>query len=82
MEFGESVTLLEGLIISIVFIVALFLLSAIRILREYERAVKFRLGRFVGLKGPGLFFIVPGIDRLAKVDLRVITLDVPKQRIV
>ena len=75
-------TWLEGLIISIVFIVAIFLISAIRILREYERAVKFRLGRFVGLKGPGLFFIVPGIDRLAKVDLRVITLDVPKQRIV
>ncbi|MQY69187.1 MAG: slipin family protein [Hadesarchaea archaeon] len=75
-------TWLEWLIISIVFIVALFLVSAIKILREYERAVKFRLGRFVGIKGPGLFFIVPGIDSLAKVDLRVITLDVPKQRIV
>lgn len=69
-------------IVSIVFLVALFLLYAIKILREYERAVQFRLGRFVGIKGPGIFFIIPGIDSLSKVDLRVITLDVPKQRIV
>ncbi|GAI35689.1 unnamed protein product, partial [marine sediment metagenome] len=71
-------TWLEGLIVAIVFIVAVFLVSAIKILREYERAVKFRLGRFAGIKGPGLFLIVPGIDSLAKVDLRVMTLDVPK----
>lgn len=73
---------LQGLIAFLVFIVVILLPSSIKILREYERAVKFRLGRFVGLKGPGLFFIIPGIDRLKKVDLRVVTLDVPKQRIV
>jgi regulator of protease activity HflC (stomatin/prohibitin superfamily) len=53
--------------------------SAIKIVQEYERGVIFRLGRLVGAKGPGLFFIVPFIDRMTKVDLRVITLDVPAQ---
>lgn len=55
------------------------LASAIRIVQEYERGVIFRLGRIVGAKGPGLFLIVPIIDRMIKVDLRTITLDVPAQ---
>ena len=53
--------------------------AAIKIVQEYERGVIFRLGRLVGAKGPGLFFIIPFIDRMVKVDLRVITLDVPSQ---
>jgi regulator of protease activity HflC (stomatin/prohibitin superfamily) len=53
--------------------------SSVRIVQEYERGVIFRLGRIVGAKGPGLFFIVPVIDRMVKVDLRTITLDVPSQ---
>lgn len=61
-------------------LILLFLaFSAIKIVQEYERGVIFRLGRFVGAKGPGLFFIVPFIDRMIKVDLRVVTLDVPAQ---
>ncbi|GIK40132.1 MAG: membrane protein [Chloroflexota bacterium] len=61
-------------------IILLFLaFSSIRVVQEYERGVIFRLGRFVGAKGPGLFFIVPFIDRMVKVDLRTITLDVPSQ---
>lgn len=61
-------------------IILLFILfSAIRIVQEYERGVIFRLGRFVGAKGPGLFFIIPIIDRMMKVDLRTVTLDVPSQ---
>jgi regulator of protease activity HflC (stomatin/prohibitin superfamily) len=61
-------------------IILLFLLfSSVRVVQEYERGVIFRLGRFVGAKGPGLFFIVPFIDRMVKVDLRTITLDVPAQ---
>lgn len=61
-------------------LILLFLaFSAIKIVQEYERGVIFRLGRFVGAKGPGLFFIVPFIDRMMKVDLRVVTLDVPAQ---
>lgn len=53
--------------------------SAIRIVQEYERGVIFRLGRVQGAKGPGLFFIVPIIDRMFRVDLRTVTLDVPSQ---
>jgi regulator of protease activity HflC (stomatin/prohibitin superfamily) len=61
-------------------IILLFLaFSSVRVVQEYERGVIFRLGRFVGAKGPGLFFIVPFIDRMVKVDLRTITLDVPSQ---
>ncbi len=74
--------LLEYALIFIVASVVLILPAAIKILREYERAVKFRLGRFVGIKGPGIFLIVPGLEKLVKVDLRTITLDVPKQMVI
>ena len=53
--------------------------SAIKVVQEYERGVIFRLGRLIGPKGPGLFFIIPFIDRMVKVDLRVVTLDIPAQ---
>ena len=53
--------------------------SAVKIVQEYERGVIFRLGRLVGGKGPGLFLIIPFVDRMVKVDLRVITLDIPSQ---
>jgi regulator of protease activity HflC (stomatin/prohibitin superfamily) len=66
-----------------IFILAILILSsAIRIVQEYERGVIFRLGRLVGAKGPGLFFIIPLIDRMLKVDLRVVTLDVPSQEVI
>ncbi|WP_420641833.1 slipin family protein [Candidatus Leptofilum sp.] len=55
------------------------LIASIRIVQEYERGVIFRLGRVMGAKGPGLFFIIPIIDKMVKVDLRTITLDVPAQ---
>jgi regulator of protease activity HflC (stomatin/prohibitin superfamily) len=55
------------------------LTAAVRIVQEYERGVIFRLGRVMGAKGPGLFFIIPIIDRMVKVDLRTVTLDVPAQ---
>lgn len=73
---------LLGLIVLIVLVVLALLPFAIKILREYERGVLFRLGRFVGVKGPGIFLIVPGFDKMSKIDLRTITLDVPKQRVV
>ncbi|WP_457555243.1 slipin family protein [Candidatus Pyrohabitans sp.] len=64
-------------------IVALLLLSsAIRVVREYERGVVFRLGRLIGAKGPGIMFLIPLIDRMVKVDLRTVTLDVPSQEII
>ncbi len=53
--------------------------SAVKVVQEYERGVIFRLGRLIGPKGPGLFFIIPIIDRMVKVDLRVVTLDIPAQ---
>ncbi len=70
------------IILVIVIIAAIFLASAIRIVREYERGVIFRLGRLIGAKGPGLFFVIPFIDQLIKIDLRVLTMDVPKQSLI
>jgi regulator of protease activity HflC (stomatin/prohibitin superfamily) len=69
------------LIVLALFVTSL-LASAIKIVQEYERGVIFRLGRLVGAKGPGLFLIIPIIDRLVKVDLRVVTLDVPSQEVI
>ncbi|MBC7318714.1 slipin family protein [Candidatus Bipolaricaulota bacterium] len=69
-------------IIVLVALVLMFLASAIRIVREYERGVIFRLGRLIGAKGPGLFFIIPFVDKMVKVDLRTITLDVPPQEVI
>ncbi len=69
-------------ILVIVGLVLIFLASAIKIVREYERGVIFRLGRLVGAKGPGLFFIIPIVDKMVKVDLRTITLDVPPQEVI
>lgn len=66
----------------IIVLVALFLGSAIRILNEYERGVIFRLGRAIGPKGPGLIILLPLIDKMRKVDLRTVTLDVPPQDII
>jgi regulator of protease activity HflC (stomatin/prohibitin superfamily) len=60
-------------------VVIIFLSAAIRIVREYERGGVFRLGRWVGLRGPGLVLIIPFIEVMRKVDLRVITMDVPEQ---
>lgn len=61
---------------------AVVLAASIRIVQEYERGVIFRLGRLVGARGPGLFFIIPIIERMRKVDLRVITMDVPGQEVI
>ena len=66
-------------ILLLLFFLFSILASAVKIVQEYERGVIFRLGRLVGAKGPGLFFIVPIIDRMQKIDLRVVTLDVPSQ---
>lgn len=66
----------------IVIILFLILPQAVKITREYERGVIFRLGRFSGIKGPGLFLIIPLIDKMIKIDLRVITLDIPSQEVI
>lgn len=66
-------------IVVILFLLVLILRSSIKIVPEYERGVIFRLGRIIGAKGPGLFFIIPIVDQMTRVDLRVVTLDVPTQ---
>lgn len=66
----------------VIFIFASFILpQAVRVLREYERGVIFRLGRLQDIKGPGLIFLIPFVDRIVKMDLRVVTIDVPKQEV-
>src|ERR1700739_3928876 len=65
-----------------VLLVIVLMFSALRVLREYERAVVFTLGRFWKIKGPGLFLIVPGLQQMVRVDLRVVTLDVPPQDVI
>jgi regulator of protease activity HflC (stomatin/prohibitin superfamily) len=70
-------------LIVILALLVLLAFSSVRIAREYERGVVFRLGRLIELRGPGLFLILPfGVDRLTKVDLRVITLEVPPQEVI
>src|SRR5512135_1284006 len=56
--------------------------SAIKILREYERGVIFRLGRLIGAKGPGIIFIIPGVDKLLRISLRTVTLEIPPQDVI
>jgi len=74
---------MTGVIIGIVALVVIMILSmAIKIVPEYERGVLFRLGRLVGQRGPGLFVIIPFVDRMVKADLRVITMDVPSQEVI
>ncbi len=65
-----------------VFIVLVLIYAAVKIVAEYERGVIFRLGRLIGAKGPGLFLIIPFVDRMVKVDLRVVTMDVPSQDVI
>jgi len=70
------------LIVIIAFVVLIILSMAVKIVTEFERGVIFRLGRLIGAKGPGLFLIIPFVDRMIKVDLRVVTMDVPSQEVI
>src|SRR3954454_18409206 len=67
----------------VVILVVMFLFSAIKVAREYERGIVFRLGRLMAEpKGPGLFLLIPIVDRMVKVDLRTITLNIPPQEVI
>jgi regulator of protease activity HflC (stomatin/prohibitin superfamily) len=66
-------------IVAIIIVALMVFSAAVKIVQEYERGVVFRLGRLVGARGPGLIFLIPGIEAMRKVDLRVVTLDVPPQ---
>jgi regulator of protease activity HflC (stomatin/prohibitin superfamily) len=69
------------IVVPIGIVILFFLLQSVRILREYDRAVVFRLGKLLGAKGPGVVFLIPLVDRMVKMDLRVVTIDVAKQEI-
>src|SRR5712692_4429293 len=70
-------------LVVVLFLVVLFLISAIKVAREYERGIVFRLGRlFPEPKGPGLFILIPVVDRMVKVDLRTVTLNVPPEEVI
>src|SRR6266436_3385389 len=78
--FEESAKLLVWLI-SVVLLAVIILPQMIRILREYERGVIFRLGKLLGTKGPGLIFLIPIVDRMVRMDLRVVTIDVARREV-
>ena len=71
-----------GVVVVLAILVAIVLFSAIKILREYERGVIFRLGRLIAQKGPGLILLIPIIDRMVRVDLRTVTLNIPPQEVI
>jgi len=77
---GAGLTLL--CVAVLLFLVLMVVLSAVKIVPEYERGVVFRLGRLVGARGPGLFFLIPIFERMIRVDQRVITMDVPAQEVI
>jgi len=72
--FGAPITFLVIVIVAII--------SGIKILKEYERAVIFRLGRMVGARGPGLVYVIPGVEKMVKMDLRTVTMDIPPQDVI
>ena len=71
-----------GVPLTFLIIALAIVLSGIKILKEYERAVVFRLGRMVGSRGPGITYIIPGIEKMVKMDLRTVTMDIPPQDVI
>ncbi len=83
LQFGLPLNLSNLIVLGVILIIILWILSSsIKIVKEYERAVIFRLGRLIGAKGPGIFLIIPFVDTFRRVDLRILTFDVPKQMII
>jgi regulator of protease activity HflC (stomatin/prohibitin superfamily) len=76
------VAVVIAVVVLLIIFVAIALASGVRILREYERGVIFRLGRLIAQKGPGLIFLIPLVDRMVRIDLRTVTLTVPPQEVI
>jgi regulator of protease activity HflC (stomatin/prohibitin superfamily) len=68
--------------LTVIIVVGLAIISGVKILKEYERGVIFRLGRMVGARGPGLIYVIPGIEKMVKMDLRTVTMDIPPQDVI
>jgi len=71
-----------GPIATFIIIAVAFIISGVKILKEYERAVVFRLGRMVGARGPGMVYVIPGVEKMVKMDLRTVTMDIPPQDVI
>jgi regulator of protease activity HflC (stomatin/prohibitin superfamily) len=71
-----------GVPLTFLIIAVAILISGVKILKEYERAVVFRLGRMVGSRGPGITYVIPGIEKMVKMDLRTVTMDIPPQDVI
>jgi regulator of protease activity HflC (stomatin/prohibitin superfamily) len=71
-----------GPVATFIIIVVAFIISGIKILKEYERAVIFRLGRMVGARGPGMVYVIPAVEKMVKMDLRTVTMDIPPQDVI
>jgi len=71
-----------GPVATFIVIVVALIISGIKILKEYERAVVFRLGRMVGARGPGITYIIPGVEKMVKMDMRTVTMDIPPQDVI
>jgi regulator of protease activity HflC (stomatin/prohibitin superfamily) len=71
-----------GAPITVLIIILAAIISGVKVLKEYERGVVFRLGRMVGARGPGLVYIIPGIEKMVKMDLRTVTMDIPPQDVI
>jgi regulator of protease activity HflC (stomatin/prohibitin superfamily) len=71
-----------GAPLTIIIVVGLAIISGVKILKEYERGVIFRLGRMVGARGPGLIYVIPGIEKMVRMDLRTVTMDIPPQDVI
>ncbi|MFZ5586298.1 MAG: slipin family protein [Thermodesulfobacteriota bacterium] len=82
MNIVSGILSLVGGFLPVVILAVLFLVVALKVLREYERGVIFRLGRIIAAKGPGLIILIPVIDRMVKVSLRLVTMDVPPQDVI
>lgn len=72
----------NNVLLPVLIVVLLILSQSIKVVNEYERVVIFRLGRLSGVKGPGIFLIIPIVDKVVKIDLRVVTIDIPKQAVI
>jgi len=68
--------------LTFIIVAAVLVISGVKILKEYERAVIFRLGRMVGARGPGLIYVIPGVEKMVKMDLRTVTMDIPPQDVI
>src|SRR6202163_702323 len=77
-----DISSLPILVIVVLIILVPLVGATVKIVQEYERGVIFRLGRLVGAKGPGLFYILPYVDRMVRIDLRTVTLEVPPQEVI